>query len=462
MGNDMTKGRPLPIILRFMLTMLVGNIFQQLYNMADTIIVGRFVGADALAAVGSTGTLMFLVLGVCQGMTTGFSVMTSQRFGAKDEKGVRLSVSNGIILSVIIIIVMTAVSLLSVGTLLHLMNTPDSIYPFAKQYITLIFAGIACSVFYNLLAAYLRAVGNSRTPVYFLILSAALNVVLDLVFIINFKMGVAGAAIATDISQGVSAGLSWVYIVRKCPSLRPGAGEWRLDSHMAKNQIRIGLPMALQFGITASGTTIMQAAINLFGPAAVAATAAAGKLSNLLAQGMMSIGQTMTAYSGQNFGVRSLPRLKEGIKSALLIQAVYSAIFGVLYCVLLPCLLPVFFTAGTDLKELLPYAWTYAWQCAVMFFPLSCIFIFRNTMQGCGYALLPTCCGIVEFFSRLGAALLSMKLHSFALAAGCDPIAWLCGSIFGLAAWLWVIKDLPRRLKLEEFEHTEKSPIHTF
>ena len=201
MEKDMTKGRPLPVILKFMLPLIIGNIFQQLYNMADTIIVGRYVGADALAAVGSTGTIMFLTVGFSQGITAGFSVLTAQRFGAKDTEGVKISVANGILLSLIFTVIISSLSLLGMRPLLKLMNTPDNIFQDAYTYIMIISAGIIATIFYNLFSSYLRAVGNSKIPLVFLVFSAALNVILDLVLIINFKMGVAGAALATIISQ---------------------------------------------------------------------------------------------------------------------------------------------------------------------------------------------------------------------------------------------------------------------
>ena len=237
MEKDMTKGRPLPVILKFILPLIIGNIFQQLYNMADTIIVGRYVGSDALAAVGSTGTIMFLIVGFAQGITAGFSVLTAQRFGAKDNEGVKSSVANGILLSLIFTVVLSALSMLSMHTLLKLMNTPDNIFQDAYTYIMIISAGLGATIFYNLFSSYLRAVGNSKIPLVFLVFSAALNVILDLVLIINVKMGVAGAAYATVISQGVSAILCLIYIYIRIPSLAPNRRHWKLHGQESRNQL---------------------------------------------------------------------------------------------------------------------------------------------------------------------------------------------------------------------------------
>lgn len=245
MEQDMTQGKPLAIILKFTLPLLVGNIFQQFYNMADTIIVGRFVGANALAAVGSTGTVMFLIIGFAQGITAGFTILTSQRYGAKDEKAVRASVANGILLSVLVTILITVVGLSTMKPLLLLMNTPEDIFADAYTYSMLICSGVVACIFYNLFSSLLRAIGNSKVPLFFLVFSACLNVVLDLLLILCFHMGVAGAAIATNISQGVSAVLCLIYIYKNVPVLCPERTQWRLSASDTAYQMRMGIPMAL-------------------------------------------------------------------------------------------------------------------------------------------------------------------------------------------------------------------------
>ena len=407
MEKDMTKGRPLPVILKFMLPLIIGNIFQQLYNMADTIIVGRYVGADALAAVGSTGTIMFLTVGFSQGISAGFSVLTAQRFGAKDTEGVKISVANGILLSLIFTVIISSLSLLGMRPLLKLMNTPDNIFQDAYTYIMIISAGIIATIFYNLFSSYLRAVGNSKIPLVFLVFSAALNVILDLVLIINFKMGVAGAAWATIISQGVSAILCLVYIYIRMPSLAPNRRHWRLHGQESRNQLAMGIPMALQFAITASGTMVMQSAINLFGSDAVASFTAASKVQNLVTQGMMAMGQTMATYSGQNFGKGDIKRIRQGVKASLYI-------------------------------------------------PLSSIFVFRNTMQGCGYGFLPMMGGVSELVARLVVAMISMAVGSYALACFCDPAAWVTAAVFTGVSYLFVMKDIRRKYERPETATSEK------
>ena len=445
MEKDMTKGRPLPVILKFILPLIIGNIFQQLYNMADTIIVGRYVGSDALAAVGSTGTIMFLIVGFAQGITAGFSVLTAQRFGARDNEGVKSSVANGILLSLIFTVVLSALSMLSMHTLLKLMNTPDNIFQDAYTYIMIISAGLGATIFYNLFSSYLRAVGNSKIPLVFLVFSAALNVILDLVLIINVKMGVAGAAYATVISQGVSAILCLIYIYIRIPSLAPNRRHWKLHGQESRNQLAVGIPMALQFAITASGTMIMQAAINLFGSDAVASFTAASKLQNLVTQGMIAMGQTMATYSGQNFGKGDIGRIRQGVKAALGSCVVYALASALLVCILLKPALGLFFTGDVDMNSMLPWAKTYIYMSAVFYIPLSSIFVFRNTMQGCGYGFLPMMGGVAELIARLVVALISMAVGSYALACFCDPAAWLAAAIFTGVSYIFVMKDIRKK-----------------
>ena len=240
MEKNMTVGNPTKMILNFTIPLFIGNVFQQLYNMADTIIVGKFVGANALAAVGSTGTIMFLIIGFLQGMTAGFTVPTAQKFGAGDMRSVRKTVGSAAILSLIVSAIMTVISMVGMRWLLHFMNTPDNIFDDAYRYIMVICAGIFAQVLYNLLASILRALGNSKTPLYFLILAAVLNIILDLVFIIVFHMGAAGAAYATVIAQGISGVLCLVYIIRKVPILRLTKEDWKLDGTLVKIQFGIG------------------------------------------------------------------------------------------------------------------------------------------------------------------------------------------------------------------------------
>lgn len=445
MEQDMTQGHPLLVIFKFTIPLLIGNVFQQMYNMVDTIIVGRYVGEKALAAVGSTGTVMFLIIGFSMGMTAGFTVLTAQRYGAGDVDGVRRSVANGIILAALTTLVMTLLSLAALPTILRLMNTPEDIYGNAYTYIRIICLGLGLNIAYNLLASFLRAIGNSRVPLYFLIMSASLNVALDLLLIIQFKMGVAGAAWATNLSQMIAGIGCLLYIYRRSPSLRPQRAHWRLHPCDTRHQLRMGIPMALQFGITASGTMIMQSAINLFGSTAVAAYTAASKVQGLLTQGMVAMGQTMATYSGQNFGRGDVHRIHQGVRAAVITELIYSAAAALCVMLLLRPMLGLFFADGASLDAMIPWARTYLGLCVLFYMPLSVIFIFRNVMQGCGYGFLPMMGGVVELLARLVAAMLAIETMSFTLASACDPAAWLSAAVFTGLSYRYVIRDIRRR-----------------
>ena len=329
MEKDMTVGNPTKMILDFTVPLFIGNVFQQLYNMADTIIVGKFVGANALAAVGSTGTIMFLIIGFLQGMTAGFTVPTAQKFGAGDMKSVRKTVGSAAILSFIVSAIMTVISMCGMKWLLHFMNTPDNIFDDAYRYIMVICAGIFAQVLYNLLASILRALGNSKTPLYFLILAAVLNIVLDLVFIIVFHMGAAGAAYATVISQGISGVLCLVYIIRRVPLLKLTKDDWKLDATLVKIQFGIGFPMAFQYSITAVGAMMMQSALNILGSVAIAGFTAASKIEQLVTQVYVALGTTMATYCAQNMGAGKILRIRQGFRSATWMGFAYAVVAGI-------------------------------------------------------------------------------------------------------------------------------------
>lgn len=430
MELDMTKGRPLPVLLRFTLPLLVGNVFQQLYNMVDTVIVGRFVGAGALAAVGATGTIMFLITGFAQGITSGFAILTAQRYGAKDASGVKRSVANGMLLALFVTVILTAGCMIVMKPLLKIMNTPEDIFADAYTYIMIISGGIAASMFYNLFSACLRSVGNSQVPLFFLMFSACLNIMLDLGFIIRFDMGVAGAAFATVVSQAVSAALCGGYIFVKAPALTPETGQWRISGSDTKHQLSMGIPMALQFAITASGGMVAQTAVNMFGSEAVAAYTAAVKLEGLIEQGMVAMGQAVATYGGQNFGKGDLRRVRDGVRAAALAETVYAVLAAVVVCAALEPALGLFFAGEVDMAAMMPWARTFTYLCAAFFVPLSLIFVFRNVMQGCGYGFLPMMGGVVEMAARLAAAVLAMKMSSFVMACICCPAAWTSAALF--------------------------------
>lgn len=443
MELDMTKGSPLKLILKFMIPVIIGNLFQQLYGMADTVIVGRFVGVDALAAVGSTGSITFMIFGFTQGLTTGFSVLTAQRFGAQDMQGVRKSISCGLILSVILAVIMTSVSLLGMDWLLQIMNTPDDIYSLTRSYIMVICGGMFGSILYNFLASVLRAIGNSVVPLGLLFISSVLNILLDCVFILVFHMGVEGAAYATIISQAVSAVLSFIYMIKWKRDLWPGRKNIMLDRLSAMNQLRIGIPMALQNSITAMGSIAVQTALNLLGSIVVASYSVSNKIDSLLIQPFIALGVTMATFSAQNKGRNDLERIKQGIKVANIISVIYALVIYVVAYVALPYIVPIF--VSENISAVYGYVRTFLIICGAFFIPLGMIFIFRNTVQGCGYGFVAMFGGVLELVCRCVMAFIAARLLSYEGVCGANALAWCCGGIF---FWL-VYRVLMKRMEKE-------------
>ena len=431
------------LIARFIIPIIIGNIFQQLYNMADTIIVGRFVGMNALAAVGATGSVVFLILGFTQGLTTGFTVMTAQRFGAGDREGMKKSIGSAVILSVFVTVIMTAVSMAGMDTLLGWMNTPEDIFAMSRQYLMVICAGICCNVLYNLQASILRAIGNSVVPLVLLFISSIVNIVLDYVLIVYGNMGVGGAAAATVASQGLSGVLCLIYIVRAVPALHVGRAHFKLEQQCVKNQLSVGIPMALQFSITAVGTILVQSALNLLGSMAVASYSVSCKVEQLVTQPFAAMGVTMATYCAQNRGINDLNRIQKGVKWANIMSAVYAVvIYGVIYAAL-PCIIPLF--ASENIDMLTGYAKIYIGVCGAFFIPLGMIFIFRNALQGCGYGFMPMMGGVVELVSRSVLAFVAAKLMSYTGVCLANVGAWLTAGVFLWLAYHVLMKQMKKR-----------------
>ncbi|MBS5059518.1 MATE family efflux transporter [Roseburia hominis] len=393
MTKDMTTGSPLRIILLFSIPVLLGNLFQQFYNMVDTIIVGRYLGEEALAAVGSTGCLMFLVLGFANGIAQGFGVMVSHAFGAKDFK-----------------------------LLLAWMHTPENIIAMADAYIKVIFAGILLTMAYNVLSGILRGIGDSRTPLYFLILSSVLNIILDVVLIVYTGLGTAGAAYATIIAQGVSAVLCFFYMYRKYDILRTRHEDYYLDSAGVKNMLAIGVPMALNYSITAIGTMIMQSAVNVFGSSVVAAFTAASKVSNIATQSMPTLGTAMATYCGQNLGAGKYDRIYAGMRQGLFL-CFGAAATAAAICIFGGRFIVSWFVSNPS-EEIFSSAMQYLTIASWFFLPLAMIFLYRNALQGLDQGLIPMLSGVVELACRFGVIALIPASTGFFGVCFADPAAW--------------------------------------
>ena len=447
MTNDLTRGNPLKQILFFTIPLLIGNLFQQFYSMADTMIVGRTIGVDSLAAVGATASISFLILGFSQGLTSGFAVITAQRFGAGDMDGMRKSVTSSILLSVVITVVLTAISVPLARPILEWMQTPDDIIDDAYAYIVVIYAGIGASVMFNLLSNIIRALGDSRTPLLFLAAACVLNIGLDFFLILWCSMGVAGAAVATVISQLVSGGLCIVYIFKRFPVLRLQKSDWRVERKLLWDEVRVGLPMGFQMCIIAIGAMILQISLNRLGSVAIAGFIAAQKIDQLANQPMMSFGITMATYAAQNYGAGNMRRIRTGVRRCILLSVGFSVVCGVILIAAAKPLAGLF--VGPERPEVLAHAQTYLLLNASLYFLLALLFIFRYTLQGLGKSLFPTIAGVAELLMRTFAAVLLANVWGFAGVCLANPIAWLGAVIPLSAAYIVTIRRLVRKADME-------------
>jgi putative MATE family efflux protein len=442
--KSMVTGNPGKIILDFTVPIFVGNVFQQFYNMADTVIVGKFVGTGALAAVGSTGTVMFLIFGFVLGMTAGFTVLTAQKFGAGDMRAMRQTVGNAAVLSIVMSVILTAASMLSMRPLLTLMHTPEDIFADAYAYIMVICAGICAQMLYNLLASVLRAIGNSKVPLFFLVLSALLNIVLDMVLIIVFRLGTVGAAYATVVSQGVSGVLCLVYIAKKVPVLRLGKDDWKPRAILVKHQLMMGFPMALQYSITALGTMMVQTSLNLLGSLQVAAFTAASKIEQVVTQAYVAMGTTMATYCAQNMGAGEVSRIRQGFKAVTIMGSVYAVVTGGIVMTGGKYMTYLFVSGGV--AELMGQVDIYLKCVGIFFIPLAIVNIYRNGIQGMGYGVLPMLAGVAELFGRGLAAIVATRQNSYVGVCLASPAAWVLAGMLLVAMYFYVIRDVSRKL----------------
>lgn len=415
------------LILSFCLPMLLGNLFQQLYSMVDTIIVGKFIDVDSLAAVGSTGSVSFLIIGFTTGITSGSCILPAQQFGGGNYSEMRRFIANAVYLCGITTVVVTALAVSLCYPLLQLMQTPSDIIDLAYNYIVVIFGGICVTMMYNLMAGILRAMGDSRTPLYFLILASLINIGLDLLFIVVFGVGVAGAGWATVISQGISGVLCIVYMRRNYPILQFEKGELAFSGKRIMSVAKISVPMGLQFSITAIGSILLQSAVNSLGKACVAAVTAAGKMQNMVVAPMETLGITMATYAGQNLGAGKIPRITQGMHRAFAVGLIYSAAAAVLIWVLSGPLCLLFVDA--EETEVIGQA-VYFIGINAFFYPvLSILFITRNMLQGVGFSFLPMLAGASELVARAAVSLGLVPVLGFDAACFASPVAWSAATV---------------------------------
>ncbi len=445
MTKDLTGGSPLKVILMFTLPLVLGNLFQQFYALADTIIVGRFCGVSALASVGATGSVNYLILGFVIGVCNGFAIPIAQLFGARDYSDLRRHVANAAWLCIAGSVVLTVATVALTRPMMQLMQTPADILDGAVIYIGWIFAGIPFIFLYNMVAAIMRALGDSKTPLYFLILTSALNIGLDLLFIIPFQMGVLGAALATDISQVISGVLSFIYLSRKFDVLKMQKSDLAYSKKACARLLGIGIPMGLQCSITAIGSVIMQWAVNVLGSTAVAAVTAAGKTQSLLTVPMESVGTAMATYAGQNLGASRMDRVRQGVNSAMLIILIYGVASAFVLHFTDVQIMGLFLDTAKEV-DIVAMGREYLFWNSVFFVPLGALIVWRYTIQGLGFSTLAMMAGVAEMVARTVVAIALVPVLGYFGAELSNPAAWVAACVFLYPAYIWTCRQLDNRL----------------
>ena len=443
MTKDMTSGSPAKLIFGFAIPMFLGLLFQQFYSMVDTLIVGKFLGVNPLAGVGSTTSLNFMVLGFCMGVCNGFAIPVAQMFGAKEEHRLRRYVTNGAWLCIGLSVVLTLIVVLACRTILTVMDTPEEIFEYAYIYIVIVFAGIPCTFLYNILAGIIRSLGDSKTPVLFLAIASAINIGLDLIFVLLFGMGVEGPAIATVLAQGISGIICLFYMYRNFPVLHASRDEWKPELHYMGKLCFIGIPMGLQYSITAIGSLVLQTAVNGLGAMVVAGVTAAQKINMFISCPIESLGQTMAPYAGQNMGAGKIDRIGKGLKSAVLMGWGVS-IICFLIAVLFGKQLTLLFV-DADETEIIAYSYQFLLFCIGGYCLLTLVNTVRFTIQGMGFSVFAILSGIMEMIARILAATVVVQMIGFAGTCLAHPMAWLFADVFLIPAFFWCRKKVAKQ-----------------
>ncbi|MDY6378495.1 MAG: MATE family efflux transporter [Bacteroidales bacterium] len=438
--RDMTEGSPARNILNFALPLVLGYVLQHLYQVVDAAIVGRWVGVEGLAAVGASSSIMFLFLGFCNGACAGFSVPVAQAFGAKEYSLMRQYVANAIRIGIWISVLLTIPICVLCSPILRLVNVPDDIFHQAWIYLMLQFLGIPLAIAYNLLAGFIRSLGNSKEPFYFLLVSSATNIILDLIFVIVFRWGVFGAGFATLISQVVSVSLCYSFIIRQMKMLIPVGEERRYNSDHVTHLLNNGIPMGLQFSITGIGVIMLQRANNALGTMYVAAFTASMRVKYVFTTVFENIGVAMATYCGQNIGARRLDRVKSGLKAATGIMLVY---FVITFAVIFPFsdeMMALF--VDSSQRQIIDLASQYM-RISNYFYPvLGMLTIFRYSIQGLGYSTLSLMSGVMEMLARCAVSIWMVPAMGFMGVCLGDPAAWCAADLFLFPAMYFLLRHL--------------------
>ena len=445
MTRDLTEGNPLKLVVSFAAPLLFGMLFQQFYSFVDTAIVGRYLGTAKLAAVGATGSVNFLVIGLCLGFCSGFSIPIAQAFGARDEHEVRRSVWHSVVLCAVLSVLFGLTSTLLCKPLLRLMNTPEEILDSSASYIRIIFAAIPCCVLYNMAGGILRSLGDSKTPVLFLVLASLVNIALDLFLIIVCGMDVAGAAVATAVSQLIAGIGCVVVMIKRFPILKLSKEDRRFSMRRSRSMLGVGLPMGLQFSITAIGSVMVQWSVNSLGVDAVAAVSAASKLSMFLACVFDALASTMATFAGQNIGAKKLDRVGQGLRAA--------SVVGMVYCLIALGVVMLFgdrmlelFIDGNAGAAVIEMGFRYLKINAAFYIPLLFVNILRLCIQGMGFTRVAMFAGLSEMLARTAVALWVVPSAGFNGACFANPAAWVMADLFLFPCYFRLMKALQGRM----------------
>ena len=444
--KSMTEGKPLKLILQFAVPLLFGNLLQQMYNLVDAAIVGRVLGTGALAAVGATSSVQFLVLGFCIGICIGFGIPIAKSFGAERLDKMRSYIFNSVLLTALFAVLITAVCSLCCTLILQMLSVPQDVFDDAYAYLIVIFLGIPFTLLYNLLSSILRSVGDSRTPFLFLAISTVLNIGLDLLCIIVFKWGVAGAAIATIAAQAVSGILCLIYIRFRVPLLTLSRADCKADAESIRDLVVMGIPMGLQTSITAIGSILLQTGINGLGSHAVAAVSTGNKVTQVICCPLDALGTTVATYGGQNIGAKKLDRISKGMVSCLLFGTLYSIVAYFIIRYLGPTLLSLFI--GPEETSVIEQAQYFIVRWVTFCIPLMMVYVFRFMIQGLGFSKLAVFAGVFEMLARGLISLFWIPAAGFEAVCYASPVAWIAADAFLIPAYLSVMKKLRRDLSV--------------
>ena len=442
--NDMTVGSPMRAIFKFAVPLILGYILQQMYLIIDTVIVGRWIGVNALAAIGASTSIMFLIMGFCNGSCAGFAIPVAQAFGAKDFRKMRTYVSNSYRIAITFAVVITLLSCLFCKKILHLVNTPLEVFDDAYIFLMLQFAAIPFTIGYNLLAGQIRALGNSKQPFYFLITASVVNILLDVLLILILGLGVEGAGIATLLSQAFSVCLCIRFIKKKMQILIPQGEERDFDNKKISILLNNGVPMGLQFSITGIGIIMLQSANNALGITCVAAFIAAMRIKYLFTCVFENIGVAMATYCGQNLGAKKMERISQGVRSAIKMMLIFFVFSFIVITPFADDMMTLFVDKGE--AEVVTYAAEFM-RIACYFYPcLGLLTIFRYSIQGLGYSNLSMMSGMMEMIARCGVSLWLVPAFMWTGVCYGDPVAWVMADMFLLPAFWWLFKHLKKRI----------------